>query len=83
MPAGLVKGKRDEEHWDEAKKAAAKEGHAGDWAYVTGIFKRMRGKKKPMHEESQAEYGSTKHERGEVKDMIAHAAKMRLGKKVK
>jgi hypothetical protein len=51
MPAGLVKGKRDEEHWDEAKKAAAKEGHAGDWAYVTGIFKRMRGKKKPMHEE--------------------------------
>jgi hypothetical protein len=44
-------GKMTAEHeklWNEAKKAAAKEGHGGDWAYVQGIFQRMvKGEPKP------------------------------------
>ncbi len=27
--------------WAQAKEAAAKEGHAGDYAYITGVFKKM------------------------------------------
>ena len=37
-------GKMTAEHeklWKEAKSAAAKEGHHGDWAYVQGIFQKM------------------------------------------
>lgn len=30
-----------EDKWAKAKKAAAKEGHANDYAYIMGIFKRM------------------------------------------
>ncbi len=32
-----------EDHWNMAKKAAEKEGHGEDYAYVTGIFKKMMG----------------------------------------
>lgn len=32
-----------EQKWSEAKKAAAGEGHADDYAYITGIFKKMAG----------------------------------------
>jgi len=31
----------DEEKWKEAKKRAEEEGHAEDWPYVVGIYKRM------------------------------------------
>lgn len=44
MPA-FLKTKEDEERWARAKKRAEEEGHAGDWAYVTGIYKRMNGGK--------------------------------------
>jgi len=40
MPANLVKPGL-EKYWERAKKRAEEEGHAGDWAYVVGIFKRM------------------------------------------
>jgi len=43
MPANLVKTERDERLWEKAKRLAARQGHAGDWAYIVGIFKRMRG----------------------------------------
>lgn len=47
MPHGAVKTKRDEHLWDTAKKAAASQGRAGDYAYIMGIYQRMkRGKKK-------------------------------------
>jgi hypothetical protein len=41
MPANLVHGADDERHWKAAKKRAEEQGHAGDWAYVVGIFKQM------------------------------------------
>ncbi len=45
MPSNLVKTQRDEHLWDKAKQRAEEEGHAEDWAYVTGIFQKMKGKK--------------------------------------
>ena len=44
MPANVVKTPEDERHWRKAKLQAAKEGHAKDWPYIMGIFKRMMGK---------------------------------------
>ncbi len=43
MPSGLVKTKRDEELWSKAKSQAAKQGHTEDWAYVNGIYQKMKG----------------------------------------
>lgn len=40
MPANLVKP-GTEKYWQRAKAQAAKQGREGDWAYVTGIYKRM------------------------------------------
>jgi uncharacterized protein YdbL (DUF1318 family) len=34
-----------EEHWSKAKQRAADEGKSEDYAYITGIFKRMMGEK--------------------------------------
>lgn len=42
MPASAVKTDRDERLWREAKKQAAKQGKGSDYAYVMGIFQRMR-----------------------------------------
>jgi hypothetical protein len=42
MPAWV----KDEQHWKEAKKQAAKEGHARDWPYIAVIYKRMTGMQK-------------------------------------
>jgi hypothetical protein len=44
MPA-FVKTKEDERLWDKAKGLAAEQGHKEDWAYVTGIYKQMKGGK--------------------------------------
>ena len=46
MPTNLVKTKRDEHLWEKAKKIAAKEGREEDWAYINGIYQKMRGKRK-------------------------------------
>lgn len=40
MPAWVM----DEDKWERAKEIAGKQGHSEDWAYVTGIYKRMRGR---------------------------------------
>lgn len=40
MPSSIT----DESLWDKAKEVAAKEGHGKDYAYITGIYKRMGGK---------------------------------------
>ncbi len=45
MPSNVVKTKQDEEYWKRAKVLAAKEGRAGDYAYIMGIYKKMSGKK--------------------------------------
>lgn len=42
MPASMVKTKRDEKRWADAKARAAEEGHAGNWAYVVSIYQQMR-----------------------------------------
>lgn len=52
MPTGYVKklakkhhtsvGK-SEDRWERAKKQAAKQGHSEDFAYITGIYKKMMG----------------------------------------
>lgn len=34
-----------EKYWDEAKELAKKEGHEKDYAYITGIFKKIISKK--------------------------------------
>jgi len=44
MP-GFIKTKRDEELWTKAKEVAEKAGHKEDWPYITGIWKKMKGKK--------------------------------------
>ena len=37
-----VKTKRDEEKWEKAKAIAAESGHKEDYAYIMGIYKRMK-----------------------------------------
>jgi len=38
MPAGV-----DEVKWRKAKKIAAKNGHAGDYPYTMGVYKKLMG----------------------------------------
>jgi hypothetical protein len=49
MPVGVVKTAHDEELWTKAKKAASDQGRAKDWAYVMGIFKKMKGEGAGSH----------------------------------
>ncbi|MCL8207211.1 MAG: hypothetical protein K6V97_03935 [Actinomycetia bacterium] len=42
MPASVVRTPREERLWEQAKQRAARQGHAGDWAYVMGVFERLR-----------------------------------------
>ena len=44
MPA-FVKTPEDERLWAKAKGLAEDQGHKEDWAYITGIFKKMKGGK--------------------------------------
>jgi len=46
MPLGFVKTERDEELWSKAKARAVEQGHKEDWAYINGIYQRMKGHKK-------------------------------------
>lgn len=46
MPTNVVKTQRDEKFWNAAKWAAKKAGKEDNWAYVMGVFQKMRGKKK-------------------------------------
>jgi len=44
LPSNVVKTKEDEAKWKKAKTLAAKEGRAGDYAYIMGIYQKMKGK---------------------------------------
>ena len=44
MPA-FVKTEKDEELWAKARERAKEQGRDKDWAYVTGIYKSMKGGK--------------------------------------
>lgn len=37
-----TKTKRDEEKWDKAKELAQEQGKAENYAYIMGIYKRMK-----------------------------------------
>jgi hypothetical protein len=34
----------DEDKWIKAKQRAAEEGHAGEYDYIVGIYKKMKGR---------------------------------------
>ena len=54
----MVKTKRDEKIWTQAKDRAAAEGHEGDWPYVVDIFQRMKkGAKKGGYAAPKMEKG--------------------------
>lgn len=44
MPANVVKTKEDERLWNKAKGLADEAGKKDNWAYVMGIFQKMKGK---------------------------------------
>lgn len=48
MPAGVVKP-GEESKWAKAKSLAAQQGHAKDWAYINGIFQKMKGGGEGLH----------------------------------
>ena len=41
MPKTILGHAVDEAKWEEAKKQAAKQGHAGNYAYISAIYKKM------------------------------------------
>lgn len=47
MP-GFIKTPEDERLWTKAKALAAEQGHKEDWAYITGIWKRMTKQAKDL-----------------------------------
>jgi predicted RNA-binding Zn-ribbon protein involved in translation (DUF1610 family) len=51
----------DEEKWKRAKERAEEEGHAEDWEYVVGIYKRMArtGEYKPKYSSSRKKKNQT------------------------
>lgn len=57
MPAGVVKTERDEEKWDKAKELAAEAGKAENYAYIMGIYKKM----KPDHFKSSTQLAQEIH----------------------
>jgi len=48
MPANVVHSPEQERLWNKAKVQAEKQGHAKDWRYVMGIFKKMGGLSKSL-----------------------------------
>ncbi len=46
MPTNVVKTKRDERLWSRAKARASSEGKSGNYAYIMGIYKRMKARQK-------------------------------------
>tara|TARA_R110002020_G_scaffold220452_1_gene428390 strand:+ start:284 stop:481 length:198 start_codon:yes stop_codon:yes gene_type:complete len=46
MPVNVVKTKRDERLWAKAKARASSEGKSGNYAYIMGIYKRMKARQK-------------------------------------
>ena len=44
MPTNVVKTARDERLWKRAKEQASSEGKSGNYAYIMGIYKRMKAR---------------------------------------
>lgn len=54
--------KKDEHLWTKAKAVAAKEGHAEEYDYITGIYNKMQGGKKNVFKIRKNEEKSEKTE---------------------
>tara|TARA_B100000214_G_scaffold238226_1_gene174281 strand:+ start:268 stop:2283 length:2016 start_codon:yes stop_codon:yes gene_type:complete len=68
MPNNVIDSPRDEHKWKRAEQIAAKSGHKGDYAYIMGIYKKM----KPDHQ-----FKKSASERDWVRiagDIISYAA---------
>ena len=75
MPMGLVKTDREEELWSKAKAAAKKQGHTEDWAYINGIYQRMKGHKKSASlMEPLVKKGNDMSKRGSLLDSLFKTA---------
>ena len=46
MPVNVVKTDEDERHWQKAKTLAEQQEHKEDWAYIMGIYQKMKGSQK-------------------------------------
>jgi hypothetical protein len=55
MPANVVKTERDEHLWEKAKGLAKNAGKDKDYAYIMGIFKKMKGLEKSCDNMRKAE----------------------------
>ena len=44
MPTNVVKTTRDEKLWKRAKEQAVSAGKAGNYAYIMGVYKRMKAR---------------------------------------
>jgi hypothetical protein len=42
MPSGVVKTQEDEHKWEKAKQIAKDQGHGGNYAYIMGVYKKMK-----------------------------------------
>lgn len=42
MPSNIVKTPEDERLWKQAKQLAADEDHVDDWAYINGVYQRLK-----------------------------------------
>lgn len=65
MPAGVVKP-GEESKWAKAKSLAAQQGHAKDWAYINGIFQKMKGGGEDTAEKCLTKSEVTPWARGDV-----------------
>lgn len=69
MPTSIVKTKEDERLWKKAKKLADAQGRKEDYAYIVGIFKKMKreGKTKEPWEMTRAEFFKAQNIRSAIK----------------
>lgn len=70
MPSNVVHTKRDEEKWEKAKGIAEEAGHKEDYAYIMGIYKKM----KPSHDFTKAAAGKYDHINFVPPESVANAA---------
>lgn len=50
MPNSLVKSPEDEKLWQKSKAIATKAGEKDNYAYITGVYKKMKGIKESLRE---------------------------------
>ena len=84
MPNNVTDSSRDEEKWEKAEGIAKKQlGHEpkskNDWAYVMGIYKRM----KPDHQFQSEKSASAVVEQWMARRVVARKTFMKLDRKLK